>query len=114
MNALRRGVCDVRDRLRGFGCAPLCNRRPERAPRIAAFVFPLCWRCTGLCVGGAVGCALRVPHGAAGMALGMLMLPLVIDAGLQELGLRPSTNGRRLVTGVLGGLAAHATRAFGA
>ena len=34
-----------------FGKAPLCNGRPERAPHLGTFVFPLCWRCTGVFVG---------------------------------------------------------------
>jgi uncharacterized membrane protein len=30
---------------------PLCNGIPERAPKIGQFIFPLCWRCTGLFIG---------------------------------------------------------------
>ena len=33
-----------------FGKKPLCNGKPETAPHIGSFCFPLCWRCTALII----------------------------------------------------------------
>ena len=34
-----------------WGKKPLCNGRPERAPHIGTFCFPICWRCLGISCG---------------------------------------------------------------
>ena len=89
-----------------FGRVPLCNLRAERAPHIGKFVFPLCWRCTGLLVGGMIATIARlilpVPH-CLPIAIASC-LPLAIDWTVQRLEIKESTNWRRLTTGILLGI----------
>lgn len=81
-----------------------CHQMPERSFRIAEYQFPLCARCTGLLLGqlAALLCPAlrRIPVRLSAA----LLLPLVLDGGTQLLRLQKSTNPRRLVTGVLGGI----------
>lgn len=80
-----------------------CHRMPERSFFYKGHQFPVCARCTGVFFGqiGAVICGIfcRVPFAAAAICLSVMGF----DWGIQELGIRESTNRRRFVTGVLGG-----------
>lgn len=94
------------NRRRGqFGHKPLCDLQPERAPHIGNFVFPLCWRCTGIII----GCIIMLTLKWAGVHYHNMSffiffaLPLPIDALLQEWLNIMSTNFRRLITGLLWG-----------
>ncbi|WP_304237979.1 DUF2085 domain-containing protein [Jiulongibacter sediminis] len=64
-----------------FGKTPLCNGKPERAPHLGSFCFPLCWRCTALLVGYFLGSVLRFywPLNMTWSTRFMLMLPLAFD-----------------------------------
>lgn len=86
-----------------WGKVPFCNRRPERAPHLGSFVFPICWRCTGLLIGLAVALTIRVVLSLPHYWLISLVccLPLGIDWCLQRLDICESTNTRRFLTGFL-------------
>ena len=81
-----------------------CHQMPERSLTWRGYQLPLCARCTGLLAGHLAGiaagltCTIR-PRTA------LLMLPLAVDALAQEADIAPSTNARRVVTGVLYGYA---------
>lgn len=81
-----------------------CHQIPERCFKVRGYIFPICARCTGVALGqlaalvsGIIG--LRVPA-----ALCMLLLAVMAaDWVLQHLGIRESTNPRRLITGLMAG-----------
>ena len=92
-----------------FGIAPICNLRPERAPYSGAFVFPLCYRCTGVIVGIIIATPIKQEYldlGKVSMVVLVLVLtmPMILDGILQKLKFLLSTNTRRAVTGLLFGI----------
>ena len=95
------------NRIRYFGCLPLCNGRAERAPHVGSFVFPLCYRCFGVVVGATTACillnigAIQKPSQLIAV---LLVLPLIIDGTLQYSNILESSNYRRLTIGLLCGL----------
>jgi len=92
----------VKERLALFGVAPLCNRKSERAPHIGNFVFPLCWRCSGILAGAIFGgIFLKITVPAYINAL--IFVPLIVDGGLQYGFGIMSNNTRRWFTGILFG-----------
>jgi len=89
----------VIDRLRSFGKKPLCNLRAERAPKLGNFVFPLCYRCTGLVVGGIVLFSFSITTDSL-LSL-LLFIPLPLDYSLQYFTSYESNNFKRFFSGVL-------------
>jgi uncharacterized membrane protein len=80
-----------------------CHQKPERSFFYHRYQFPVCARCTG----AVVGYILAVP---AYLLIGFFLplsiagiLVLLADWLLQAVKLKESTNGRRLITGILGG-----------
>lgn len=95
--------------VRKFGRTPFCNGRPERAPHIGTFCFPLCWRCTGIGIGVFVLSFCELPvfylHSADGMMLAMLLLtPCFLDGLSQTITDYESTNKKRFISGILAGI----------
>lgn len=88
---------------------PICNKRPERAPKIFGHVFFLCWRCTGIVLGA--GCMLFL-IGQVSLVLCpelfvlsiACMLPLICDGIMQYGYTLVSNNFRRFTTGLLFGI----------
>ncbi|MGH1364041.1 MAG: DUF2085 domain-containing protein [Calditrichia bacterium] len=82
-----------------------CHRLPERSFFFRGKQLPLCARCSGLLVG-----CLTYPFfifDILTLPLSVLLflhLPLVIDGTTQALGKRLSTNGMRLITGIMAGV----------
>lgn len=84
----------------------LCHRLPERSFFFKGRQFPLCARCTGILFGYILGIIYVIlSHGMHIILELSLMLPLVIDGTGQYLGYYESTNIRRLITGILAGIA---------
>lgn len=88
----------------------ICHGLADRCLVIRGTPMPLCARCSaiwaGLLVGAGVFAILwrsipAVPLGALGVAV----LPLVVDGATQSLGLRESTNALRMLTGGVAGIA---------
>ena len=86
-----------------FGKAPLCNGRPERAPHIGSFCFPLCWRCTGLFIGCIIATIIKLSVEIESniMIVVITSLPMLIDWSLQRVRIKESTNFRRFTTGLI-------------
>ena len=83
---------------------PICNKKPERAPRLFGHTFILCWRCTGLVVGAIIGNILKLYIGPINALGYLLLIPTGIDGILQyKFGIM-SNNFRRFTTGIIGGL----------
>lgn len=92
-----------------IGKAPLCNGRPERAPHVGRFCFPLCWRCTGIGIGVLALSLLELPyfyiHSADGLMIAALLLaPCLLDGLEQTISDYESTNRIRFVSGLLAGI----------
>ena len=81
-----------------------CHQRPERCFTVKGYTFPLCARCIGVFFGQATA-LLLLPFGIRTRWIPALALLGImgLDWMLQRLAILPSTNPRRLVTGILGG-----------
>ena len=88
---------------------PICNKRPERAPKILGHTFVLCWRCTGVVL-GAGGMFLVIKRLAIDFVPVLfvlsiaIMLPMLCDGIMQYGYTLASNNCRRFTTGFLFGL----------
>ena len=87
--------------------APVCNLRPDRAPRVGGYCCPICWRCSGVLAAlslvttpAALG---ALPRWAIACGAIVIAAPCVVDAVLQYRFGHESTNPRRAVTGWLFG-----------
>lgn len=90
-----------------IGKAPLCNKRPERAPRFVV-VWPLCWRCCGVFLGAVLIYLFHyfntVISPRTALFLILCSLPGLVDVGVQRYLGVDSTNPRRFLTGVMIGI----------
>ena len=90
--------------LQEIGDASGCHQMPERSLHVGNYTFPVCARCTGV----AFGQGAAVIGFFAGIRVKVLWCLAFLgimgaDWLLQEKGYLESTNGRRLITGFLGG-----------
>lgn len=82
-----------------------CHRMPERSLFFRGRQLPVCARCTGMLAG-----YLAYPLFLTGvLSIGFwwalaLNLPAFVDGTTQALGMRESTNGLRLATGLVSGV----------
>lgn len=85
---------------------PLCNRRPERAPKIFGYTFILCWRCTMLALGSFISYLFHkyFYFHVKFILIPLLMLPMILDGSLQYFFKKESTNIRRAITGFAFGI----------
>lgn len=101
MSRLRQTMVSFLDEL---GECSGCHRMPDRSFFYKGHQFPVCARCTGVCIGQLsailINCMVSVP-----MYISILLLAIMgFDWSIQELKIKSSTNFRRLITGILGGL----------
>ena len=90
--------------LQDIGDRSGCHQMVERSFRLRGYTFPVCARCTGVFFGQIVAVLLLIigivcPWYITAGLLGIMGL----DWMLQRIGLKESTNIRRLVTGFFGG-----------
>lgn len=81
-----------------------CHQRPDRSFFLFGCQMPLCARCTGLVAGQIVGALISVFTAVSPAVSSSLLLPMAADGLLQLGGIKESTNRRRLITGLLGGI----------
>ncbi len=83
-----------------------CHARPDRSFYFRGRQFPICARCTGELIGIITGVPVCIFLGCPrfGIVLTM-MVPLIFDGFLQRLTSYESGNIRRLITGILFGIA---------
>ncbi|WP_160692888.1 DUF2085 domain-containing protein [Clostridium sp. C2-6-12] len=82
-----------------------CHRMPERSFFFRGRQFPICARCTGILIGYIIGILYIIFYNKLGYTFELiLMVPLLIDGIGQYKGYFVSTNIRRLITGILGGI----------
>ena len=91
-----------------FGLEPLCNKRPETAPHLGAFCFPICWRCTALIIGVVCGFMIKrfiEDNRTFVMSLSIIaILPCLVDGLRQRFSDYDSTNIRRIIYGYVAGI----------
>ena len=83
-----------------------CHARPDRSFYFRGKQFPICARCTGELVGMILCIPTLIFWGCPsfGVVL-LLMVPLIVDGSVQKLTSYESSNIRRLITGILFGMA---------
>ncbi|MEB2279728.1 DUF2085 domain-containing protein [Lysinibacillus xylanilyticus] len=82
----------------------LCHRLPSRSFFYRGVQFPICARCTGICIGYIIGIILALFKISPFFYALILTIPMIIDGTGQLFNKWLSTNNRRLVTGILGGI----------
>jgi len=89
----------------------VCHQIPERTLWIGGRYLPVCARDTGAYLGFYIGYLLlsmrkKEACGPPNLWVSLFMIaPMIVDAGIQFIGLRTSTNELRLITGLLFGAA---------
>lgn len=85
-----------------------CHGNPDRCLTIGSWRTPICARCVGFVAGNLLGLGTLLAFGPASWTWALvgvaLLVPVAVDGSLQAAGRYHSTNPRRLLTGVLGGL----------
>ncbi len=80
-----------------------CHQMPERSFFYKGYQFPVCARCTGVVIASIIALIVffkkKLPISIC-IAMSSVML---FDWTLQYLDIKPSTNKRRLITGLIGG-----------
>jgi len=90
----------------------VCHQRPERSFHLAGMQLPVCARCFGLYLSGAVGLTLAsrrrraLSTRAVRLFLTLAALPIAATAALEWLGAMQTSNIQRLLTGLPLGFAA--------
>lgn len=83
-----------------------CHARPDRSFYFRGKQFPICARCTGELIGMIAGIPIVIFQGCPQFVIVLvMMIPLVFDGFLQRLTSYESGNIRRLITGILFGIA---------
>ncbi len=79
--------------------APTCHQRADRSYHFGKYQIPVCSRCQGVYIGYLIGLFFYLPQFA-------LLLPVTYIEGFIQLKTEyHSTNQRRLVTGLISGIA---------
>lgn len=81
-----------------------CHQRPDRSFFYHSYQFPVCARCTGCFVGYLLTLIIWPLYKINIGTSICLCLPMLLDWGIQYVGIRESTQLSRLCTGILGGL----------
>jgi uncharacterized membrane protein len=90
--------------LQDIGDRSGCHQMPERSFKIGTYVFPVCARCTGVFFGQLSAIVFAVSGVICPYYIALSLLAIMgLDWFVQRIGLRESTNLRRLVTGICGG-----------
>ncbi len=83
-----------------------CHARPDRSFYFRGKPFPICARCTGELVGMILCIPTLIFWGCPSFGIVLLlMVPLIVDGSVQKLTSYESGNIRRLITGILFGMA---------
>ena len=86
-------------------CSWGCHQMPERSFFFRQYQFPVCARCCGVTIGTILGYILFYCGFIVSVPIALLsMLLMFADWAIQWLDIKESTNTRRLITGIFGGL----------
>ena len=81
-----------------------CHQMPERSFFIRGKQFPVCARCTGVMIGNIAAYVMFFLYAIPQEICILGCATMFLDWFVQYIGIRESTNVRRLVTGMIGGL----------
>lgn len=83
-----------------------CHQIPERSFFYKGKQFPVCARCTGVFLGQLLAVILAIlKKDIKKFSLIAILISIMgIDWGIQEVNIKESTNTRRFITGICGGL----------
>ena len=86
-------------------CKLLCHQNEERCFKTKNYVFPICSRCTGILISFLISLILIINKYYINFWISVVLLIIMfIDWLLQYLKILMSTNLRRFITGLIGGL----------
>jgi uncharacterized membrane protein len=86
-----------------FGKKLGCHQMPERSFFIAGYQFPVCARCTGVMISSIAACVMFFFYPLGWQyCIGFCGI-MFLDWLIQRVGIKESTNIRRLITGLIGG-----------
>lgn len=89
-----------------FGSIMGCHQIAERSFFFKIYQFPVCARCMGIAIGQLLAIILIAFKVKINIFFSFFsLLAMIIDGGLQYFNYLKSTNFRRIITGILGGLA---------
>ena len=80
-----------------------CHQIPERSFTIHGKQFPICARCTGVLIGNIASYIMFFLYTIPLKFYIVGCIIMFIDWLIQYIGIRESTNFRRLITGIIGG-----------
>ena len=81
-----------------------CHQIPNRSFYIKGYQLPICARCTGVVLGYSIGLILGIFILLPMWLVIILLFPMGIDWSLQTALRKDSTNNRRFLVGLLGGI----------
>ena len=88
-----------------LGALSGCHQRSDRSFFICGYQFPVCARCTGVFIGEIVTYIFSLfRYSISCMSAICLLLIMGLDWFIQYIDLYQSTNKRRFVTGIMGGI----------
>ena len=92
-------------RLMDLGERAGCHQRADRSFFVGGYQFPLCARCTGVFLGQCSALIALLFRKSLSPFLSLILLMVMgTDWFIQRVGILESTNLRRLITGIMGGL----------
>lgn len=102
MSKLRQSILE---QIRIIGNNSGCHQMPERSFFYHGKQFPVCARCTGVFIGQTAAVILAMFKFTLKFPTSIMLICVMgIDWCIQELNIKQSTNIRRLITGICGGL----------
>lgn len=102
MSDLRQSFLEL---IRTIGNHSGCHQLPDRSFFYKGKQFPVCARCTGVFIGHFTAVILFIIKKQISFIHCCILMGIMgADWGVQEIGIKKSTNKRRLVTGFFGGL----------
>ena len=84
-----------------------CHQIPERSFFYKGYQFPVCARCTGVLLSVPISIYILKKYKLSVRVALLMSEIMLIDWGIQYLGIKESTNARRLTTGLIGGIGFH-------
>ena len=81
-----------------------CHQRADRSFFINGWQMPVCARCLGVAISTPIAVILFFIHRISVSVAFIMAAVMLVDWTIQFVGLLPSTNIRRLITGIIGGL----------
>lgn len=89
-----------------------CHQKAERSFFIKGYQFPVCARCAGILLIKPIAWLVNYKVRIKLWLCIPLLIPMLIDGGMQALFGKESNNIRRFITGMLGGFALSTYRIF--